>query len=317
MKLEAKVGVVIPSYNGASFLEKTLFSLQNQTFHDWEAVIVVDGSTDRTVEFFNDSTFVTDKRFHLLIQKNKGVSAARNAWLALCNTKYVALLDHDDIWHSSKLMAQVNFLDSNPDYLACLCWYLTCKQSKEKYAFLRLFSYKDIEDMIKGWLSLTGDGPLAPSTLMFRRQQLNLNFTETLNAIGDLDFVLRLLVRGNLGLVKAPLVLYVQHMAQMHRNSAAMEDYLSLYANLTPTIEFKFSLDNKLLRSRVENHLLLVNMYKEFMESKELLAKIKIFFGKGFWNLQLMLVVLRMLKKRVKGYYSMVRYFFLIRSLWR
>ena len=96
-----------------------------------------------------------------------------------------------------------------------------------------------------------------------------------------------------------------------------MKDYLSLYDNLTPTIKFKFSLDNKRLRSRVEKHLLLVKMHKEFTESKDLLAKFKVLFGQGFWDLQVLIVVLRMLKKRIKGSYSMVRYFFLIRSLWR
>lgn len=293
-----------------------MLSLQNQTFRDWEAVIVIDGSTDKSVEFLKNSIVMTDKRFHLLVQENKGVSGARNAGMAMCKTKYVALLDHDDIWHPNKLMEQVNFLDRNPNYLACLCWYLTSKPSKDSYAFSRLFSYSDVEDMIKGWLSLIGDGPAASSTLMFRRLQVNLDFSETFNAIGDLDFVLKILERGSLGLVKKPLTLYVQHGAQMHRNSIAIEDYKALYANLNLTIKFKFMLDVERLNARVQVHLRLIKLYEEYIETHGLLGKFKVLFGKKSWNLNLLPVVLRILKKRIKGRYFMLRHTFLIRSLW-
>jgi len=100
--------VVIPLYNKEIFVENTIKSVLNQTFQDFEIIIVDDGSTDNS--FYIASTFKNDK-ITLLKQKNQGVSVARNIGIKHATSIYIALLDADDIWyenHLSELKKQID-----------------------------------------------------------------------------------------------------------------------------------------------------------------------------------------------------------------
>ena len=91
------VSVIIPAYNAAAFVERTLASLQAQSFADFEAIVVDDGSTDDTAEVVHCAV-AADPRFRLIQQANGGVAAARNRALAEARGRYVANLDADDLW---------------------------------------------------------------------------------------------------------------------------------------------------------------------------------------------------------------------------
>ncbi|WP_179344023.1 glycosyltransferase [Winogradskyella ursingii] len=94
--------VIIPLYNKANFIERTLNSVIQQSFKDFEIIIVNDGSTDQSttiVERF------TDSRIRLIHQTNKGVADARNKGIAQSNGKYIALIDADDYWYNDHLEA--------------------------------------------------------------------------------------------------------------------------------------------------------------------------------------------------------------------
>ncbi|WP_136481817.1 glycosyltransferase family 2 protein [Cognatitamlana onchidii] len=92
--------VVIPLYNKENYIEATLNSVLNQTFQDFEVVIVNDGSTDKGVEIV--SSF-HDDRIRLINQKNQGASAARNKGIILSAGQFIALLDGDDLWYKNHL----------------------------------------------------------------------------------------------------------------------------------------------------------------------------------------------------------------------
>lgn len=88
--------IVIPLYNKETFVAKTLQSVLNQTFSDFEVIIVNDGSTD------NSEAAVLqfdDPRIRYYLRENKGVSAARNLGITLSNANYIAFLDADDFWY--------------------------------------------------------------------------------------------------------------------------------------------------------------------------------------------------------------------------
>lgn len=112
----SKVDVIIPYYNTPiEYTKAAIESVIAQTFPDWTIVLVNDGSRDdmsaaieKTIASFND------KRVTYVKQKNKGLSAARNAGIRASNSPYVALLDSDDLWHPAKLALQVPFMDANP-----------------------------------------------------------------------------------------------------------------------------------------------------------------------------------------------------------
>jgi len=86
--------VIIPSYNRASILPRAIQSVLNQSFSDWELLIVDDGSSDNTFETIKHHTI--DNRIHYYKQENKGVCAARNYGAEKASGKYLLFLDSDD-----------------------------------------------------------------------------------------------------------------------------------------------------------------------------------------------------------------------------
>ena len=92
------ISVIIPAYNASDFIGRCLGSLQRQTFGDWEAVCVDDGSTDGTGALL-DRLAGEDARIRVLHQANAGVSAARNNALAAANGEFILFVDGDDFLH--------------------------------------------------------------------------------------------------------------------------------------------------------------------------------------------------------------------------
>ena len=101
------VSVVMPAYNVELYVEEAVRSILNQTFRDFEFIIVDDGSTDRTPEILR--TF-TDPRIRLLFnEKNEGNYPARNRGCRLARGKYIAVMDADDVALPERLEKQVRF----------------------------------------------------------------------------------------------------------------------------------------------------------------------------------------------------------------
>lgn len=95
----AYFSIIIPVYNVASYLRECLDSVLAQTFTDWEAICVDDGSTDGSGAIL-DEYAEKDKRFRVIHQSNAGVSATRNAALDVANGEWILFLDADDIYAS-------------------------------------------------------------------------------------------------------------------------------------------------------------------------------------------------------------------------
>jgi glycosyltransferase involved in cell wall biosynthesis len=117
------VTIVLPTYNRAPFLPEAFASIEQQTFTDWELIVVDDGSTDETealVARFGDSHAQTVRYF---FQRNRGPSTARNLGVSHSTSPYLAFFDSDDIWKPDYLASGVRALDSNADvhwvYSAC------------------------------------------------------------------------------------------------------------------------------------------------------------------------------------------------------
>ncbi len=107
----AKVSVIIVTYNYGHFLAEAIQSVLDQTFQDWELIVVDDGSTDNTREVV---AAFADPRIRYMHQPNRGNPAARNTALKVAVGEYVAFLDADDVWFPEKLEKQVAHLDSLP-----------------------------------------------------------------------------------------------------------------------------------------------------------------------------------------------------------
>ena len=114
--MKPKVSVVIATYNCARFIQKTIYSVINQTFENWELVIVDDCSSDNTYKKIKN---VADERIRIIrLEKNTGLPATpRNIGIRASKGEYIAFLDHDDVWIPEKLKTQIMYLEENPEVI--------------------------------------------------------------------------------------------------------------------------------------------------------------------------------------------------------
>lgn len=106
-----RVSVIVPSYNCARYLGRAIDSASEQTYKDYEIVLVDDGSTDDT----KDVAMRYGKKVTYLYQQNQGLSAARNQGISKASGELLAYLDADDMWYPEKLERQVAFLDAHQE----------------------------------------------------------------------------------------------------------------------------------------------------------------------------------------------------------
>lgn len=109
------VSVIIPTNNRYNFLCAAVKSVREQTFEDYELIIVDDGSTDRTKNHFSNA----ESPIRYIHQDQSGVSAARNNGIRSAVGKYIAFLDSDDYWLPDKLSVHVEFMQENPEVMIC------------------------------------------------------------------------------------------------------------------------------------------------------------------------------------------------------
>ncbi len=107
-----KVSVIIPVYGVEKYIASTVQSVLEQTYKNFELLIIDDGSPDKSLEICQQ---FTDPRIRIISQENQGVAAARNTGIRYAQGQYLALLDGDDLWLPQKLEKHVEHLDNSPN----------------------------------------------------------------------------------------------------------------------------------------------------------------------------------------------------------
>ncbi len=213
------VSVIIPCYNAEVFIEQTIASVLNQTYADFQLVIVNDGSTDGTgqvVRQFNDPRIV----YHA--QTNVGVADARNKGMALATGKYIAFLDADDLYFRDNLAEKVHFLSNNPE--------IPVVHAQEvKFASV---SGRSIEVITGkgGWvltnlLEMSGTVIHSPSSVVMTKELADRlrGFDSRLSTSADWEYWVRIALQAPIGFIRKPLTGYRVHDGQMHLNIDKME----------------------------------------------------------------------------------------------
>ena len=116
------ISIIIPAYNAADYLAQTIESVLNQTYSDFELILIDDGSTDRTREIIKDYQ-CKDARIKYFYKENGGVSSARNLGLQKATGDFVSFLDSDDLWDRRFLELMYHKLVAGGE-LACFCGYI-------------------------------------------------------------------------------------------------------------------------------------------------------------------------------------------------
>jgi len=192
-----KIGVIIPVYNGETFIEKSIKSLLNQTFKHWLAIIINDGSKDKTKEILNE--YSNDNRFHIIhFDHNRGRPYARQKGLEIVKElelKYMCMLDADDWYYPDKLKFQFEIMEKNND-LTLVSSAIGVTNGKrhlfkiiKPFANFQEFFFSDYKSFIK----------LPHASSIIRVSQINkkIGYDENLKLSQDQDFLRRLLINKN------------------------------------------------------------------------------------------------------------------------
>ena len=111
--MSALVSIITPSYNSARFINECVNSVFEQTYTNWELIIVDDASYDNSKELISDIAARDSRIKFVFLTDNIGVAGARNIALEKSKGRYIAFLDSDDIWKKEKLTKQINFMQSH------------------------------------------------------------------------------------------------------------------------------------------------------------------------------------------------------------
>lgn len=195
------VSIIIPTYNSSPYIRATIESVINQSFSDWEIIIVDDCSNDDTVSIAKE--FIKPNRRIKVIECEKnfgGPAKPRNIGLKKAKGEFIALLDSDDIWHPKKLEYQLEVLNKNPNiFVVCSdIEYLPKKLPSSRLNLRKLFRLKRTISL-KSLVNQTCFVPLSSSIMRAALVQDVGYFEEDINfiAVEDYDYWLRVLLFQN------------------------------------------------------------------------------------------------------------------------
>ena len=218
-----KVSVIIPTYNRANTIKRAINSVLQQTFKNFEIIIIDDGSQDNTEEVIqnlNNSYIIYKKIPH------SGVSRARNEGITISNGDLIAFLDSDDKWVNTKLQKQVQYLNNNTQFPACHTneiWIkngIRINQGKKHKKYAGNFFIPSLKLCL-----------ISPSSVIIKKEIFDQigKFDENFNYVEDYELWLRLTSRYKVGYIDEKLVIkYGGHSDQLSRKIDGIEKYRML-----------------------------------------------------------------------------------------
>jgi glycosyltransferase involved in cell wall biosynthesis len=245
------VSVIIPTFNGARYLEEAVISVLQQTYKKLECIVVDDGSTDNTGEIINELGS-GDSRLKYYYKENGGISSARNFGINKSKGEWIQFLDSDDWLNEDKIRYQLKFFEEFQadctDDVVLYSDYTVVHMSDQGNADNMIdqtfgpLSKQQLLQRVLGWY-FTADCPLHANNTLFTRRIFNKNlFYECKTFIfEDLELWVRLLVQ-NISFIHTPIVgmYYRRHQSNISRG-------LHNYKGYTRYLEAVYDLDKNLL----------------------------------------------------------------------
>ena len=185
------VSVLCPVYNGEKYFDQAVPSILNQTYKNFEFIVINDGSTDGTDEFLNKLS-LKDARVKVYHPGRLGFVNALNFGIAKCSGEFVARQDFDDISYPDRIEKQIEFMINNPDvsWLGCYGLSVNKIRNEEKISTYPL----NHEDIIK---QMAISVPWDHTLIMFKKQSvINVGGYPSLDGIEDLQLGINLASKG-------------------------------------------------------------------------------------------------------------------------
>ncbi|WP_254568610.1 glycosyltransferase [Oscillatoria sp. HE19RPO] len=199
------ISVIIPAYNAEKTIQETIESVLNQTFQDFELIIINDGSTDKTLEIISN---LSDSRIKVFSFPNSGAQKSRNRGISLATGEYLSFIDADDLWTPDKLEMQLKALKNNPEAGVAYSWTDYIDESGQRLPGGQYFKITNhvYERLLLGDFIGSGSNPLIRKEAFLAVG----TFDESLVGGQDWEMWIRLASKYQFTVVKRPQILYRQ-----------------------------------------------------------------------------------------------------------
>ncbi|MCK4827992.1 glycosyltransferase family 2 protein, partial [bacterium] len=252
--MSRKISINLCCYNSEKYLKETLDSIVNQTYKDWELVIINDGSCDSTESIIDHYI----KQGHPIVynyQENRGLSSSRNEAMKLSCGDYIAFIDHDDMWLPHKLETQLSYLQAHPEcgFLYSNAYVLQDKKQRLIYPMRTTMPQGSV------FRTFLIRYPVNLQTVMIKKTLLDGMdhwFDKKLELCEEYDFFLRFLRNAQAAYQKDPLAIY-----RLHPNMSSAKKFdkfpdektyiLDKLSNLISGFDKKYQDEIKLFRTEI------------------------------------------------------------------
>ena len=162
---EGLVSIITPTYNCGKFIKETIESIQNQTYTNWEMVIVDDCSTDDTRKIVEECIAQDSRIKYYCLETNSGAAVARTTSMKLAEGEYMAFCDSDDLWMPDKLERQLKFMVETGHAFTCTAYEQIDEESKSLGRVIKTVKKCDYNRLLL-------DCPVGNSTVMYDVKQM-------------------------------------------------------------------------------------------------------------------------------------------------
>ena len=183
------VSIITPSYNSIKFVEASISSVLQQTYSNWELILVDDASTDESKDLIKRIASKDHRIFSLFLEKNSGSAVARNTAIKKARGRYIAFLDSDDLWERDKLACQIDFMKKKDIAFSFTSYKSISEDGKKIYSDIRAPKEIDYDGLLKNTI-------IGCLTVVLDRSKLNEIKMPNLRTSQDLALWLSIMRNG-------------------------------------------------------------------------------------------------------------------------
>jgi len=244
--MDVKVSVIMPVYNAQNYVEEAILSILNQTYQNFEFIIINDGSTDKSLEIIQKYA-LQDNRIKVISRENKGLPYSLNEGIKLAKGKYIVRMDADDISISDRIERQLKFMENHLE-VGIVGGAIISNH--------KIFTYYTNDKMIKAELIFST--PFAHPCVMIRKEiitKYNLFYNEKFLHSQDFELFSRMAKFTKMANLKEVVLKYRILDSSITKNTKEKERYEFLNQIFTDSLkELDFEINNKLHFYLTVNH---------------------------------------------------------------